>query len=136
MIADAVRGIFEGAVKPILDKWIPDAKDRLEAEQLFFSQSHQINLGQLEINRVEASSERIFVAGWRPAVGWVCAASFAYAVVGNDVLNWTLEMINAYTLRNLPMLPEPDTTLTFELLLVLLGVGTLRTYEKINGVAK
>lgn len=136
MISDAVKGFMEGAVKPILDKFIPDAQQRLEAENLIYTQAHAISLGQIEVNKIEAQSDKLFVAGWRPFIGWVCGASFAYAVIGNDVLNWVLQLAsNMGGLgHKLPDLPEPDVTLTFEILMALLGMGGLRTYEKMKGV--
>src|SRR5262245_54695630 len=134
VITEAVKGFFEGAVKPVLDKIIPDAQQRLEAEQLIFKQAPEISVGQIEINKIEAANPKTFVSGWRPFIGWVCGASFAYAVVGNDVLNWVMLVVSQFTGHVLPVLPEPDTTLTFEILMALLGMGGLRTYEKLKGV--
>jgi hypothetical protein len=74
-IKEAVEGFFKGTVKPVLDKFIPDAEKRLEAENMIFTQVHAIGMGQIEINKEEAKSSKLFVAGWRPAVGWICACS-------------------------------------------------------------
>lgn len=134
-IADAITGIFQGAVKPVLDKWVPDAKDRLEAEQLFFKHAHEINIAQIDVNKEEAKSEKLFVSGWRPFVGWVCAGSMAYAVVGHDLLNWIFAIVQLYTGTTVPVLPSPDTSILLELLFALLGLGGFRTFEKIKGVA-
>jgi hypothetical protein len=126
VIVDAVMGV----VRPLLDKWIPDAKDRLQAENMLVTNLHAINLAQIEVNKQEAASSSLFVAGWRPFVGWVCGASFAYAVILNDFFNWIAAV------RGLPAFPEPDTTLTLEILMGLLGMASLRSYEKYKGVAK
>lgn len=134
-IAEIVRGVFEGTVKPILDKWLPDAKDRMEAELMYYKQAHEINLAQIGVNKEEAVSASLFVSGWRPFVGWVCGGSFAYAVVGNDVLNFILKLLGLWLAHDIPVLPKPDLTLVFELLLGLLGLGAMRTYEKLNNVA-
>lgn len=136
MIVEAVEGIMKGVVKPILDKFIPDAKDRLEAELLITKQLHEVDLEQIEVNKAEATNANVFVSGWRPFIGWVCGASFAYAVIGNDLLNWMLAFQQGFTGHVTPALPEPDLTMTFELLLGMLGLGGYRTYEKIKGVAK
>lgn len=136
VISEAVEGIFKGVVKPLLDKWVPDAKDRLEAEQFFFKQAHEVNMAQIEVNKIEAQSSSLFVAGWRPLIGWVCGASFAYAVIGNDLANWSLQVAHQFTGKLVPVLPEPDVTLTFEILMAMLGLGGLRTYEKTKGIAK
>lgn len=133
MISEIVKGVFEGAVKPVLDKWIPDAKDRLEAEQLFFVQAQALNLAQIEVNKIEAANPDKFVSGWRPFIGWVCGAGFAYAVIVRDLLNWGFGIIALY--HPVPVLPSPDVTIMFEVLAGLLGLGGLRTYEKLRGVA-
>lgn len=132
MIADAVTGIFSGVVKPMLDKWLPDAQQRLEAEQFFFKQAHELNLAQIEVNKVEAQSENLFKSGWRPFVGWACAGSLAYSVVVRDILNWVLGIVSMYSDKVFPVLPNPDVSLMFELLLALLGFGGFRTYEKLK----
>lgn len=134
-IAEVVRGIFEGTVKPILDKILPDAQQRLEAELLFYKLSHEINLAQIGVNKEEANSASLFTSGWRPFVGWVCGGGFAYSIVGHDFLNFIIGVINIWTAHDIAPLPKPDLTLVFELLLGLLGLGGLRTYEKLNGVA-
>jgi hypothetical protein len=133
-VKEAVEGFFKGTVKPVLDKFIPDAEKRLEAENMIFTQVHAIGMGQIEINKEEAKSSKLFVAGWRPAVGWICAFNLGYAMLGNDILNWCLQMASVISGKSIPMLPEPDITLTLELLLGLLGLGGLRTYEKLKGV--
>lgn len=132
VISEAVSGMFSGVVKPLLDKWIPDADKRLEAEQFFFKQAHEINLGQIEVNKIEAQSDSLFKSGWRPFVGWACAGSLSYSVVVRDILNWAFAFASLYIDKPIPVLPNPDTTLMFELLLALLGFGGLRTYEKMK----
>lgn len=135
-IAEVASGVMSGIIKPLADKFIVDADKRLEAEQFAARQLQELNLAQIEVNKVEAASSNLFVSGWRPAVGWVCASSFFYAVIGNDILNWTLQMSVQITGKGVPLLPEPDATLTLELLFALLGLGGYRTYEKIRGVVK
>lgn len=135
MVVDAAKGIMEGIVKPILDKFVVDAAQRVEAEQFAAKQIQAVSEGQIEINKIEAASPRLFIAGWRPFVGWVCAGSFAYAMVGHAALNWLFALATMATGKPLPILPQPDVSLAFEMLLAMLGMGGLRTYEKIRGVA-
>jgi hypothetical protein len=135
-VADAVTGFFSGVVKPVLDKWIPDAKDRLDAEQAIFTGLQSINLAQLEVNKVEAASTSFFVSGWRPFIGWVCGVSFAYSVIGYTFLNWVLATYAVARGYVIPALPAPDTSMTMELLLAMLGLGGMRTYEKLKGLTK
>lgn len=136
MITEAISGFVQGAVKPILDKFVVDAKDRLEAENLILNSLIQSDRQQTELTKIEATHDSTFVSGWRPAVGWVCAASLAYAVIGYSFLNWVLLMVNGVTVTNVPELPKPDTTITLEILFAMLGLGGLRTYEKLKGVSK
>lgn len=134
MIADAIAGFMTGTVKPILDKFVPDAKDRLEAENLVLKALISSDTQQVELNKVEAANTSTFVSGWRPFIGWVCGASLAYAVIGYSFLNWLFLLVNGVTVADVPELPKPDTTITFEILMAMLGLGGLRTYEKLKGV--
>lgn len=136
VIAEVVKGLFDGVVKPALDKWIPDAKDRLEAENMVFKGLLTLDLGQLEVNKQEAAHANIFVAGWRPFIGWVCGASLAYAVIGFSFLNWILQLFTILSGHSVPVLPAPDTTITLEILFAMLGLGGMRTYEKLKNVAR
>lgn len=134
-IAEIVKGVFEGTVKPILDKFMTDASQRMEAELMFYKQAHEINLGQIEVNKIEAASTDKFVSRGRPFIVWVCGASFAYAMIVRDLLNWALAAITVFTDHPMPVLPSVDTTIMFDTLMALLGLGGFRTYEKIKGVA-
>lgn len=136
MIADAITGFFSGVIKPVLDKWIPDAKDRLEAEQFVMKGLMALDAAQIEVNKVEAAHSSIWVAGWRPALGWVCAASIGYAVIGYSFLMWISTAITMATGTFIPSPPVPDTTMTLDMVMVMLGVGGMRTYEKLKGLTK
>lgn len=134
-IVDAVSGVFSGVVKPILDKWIPDAKDRMEAELFFYKNAHEVVMAQNDVNKEEAKSSSIFVAGWRPWIGWVCGAALAYASIVYYLLQWTLDVLAILSGQALPPLPKPDLGITLEILAGMLGLGWFRTKEKMNGVA-
>jgi hypothetical protein len=81
---------------------------------------------QAEINKVEAGSSRLFVAGWRPMVGWICAAIMAY----NYIIRPLLGLI-----KSVPALPQMNFEEIAPVLMGLLGLGTMRTVEKIQGAA-
>ena len=136
MISEAISGFVKGTVQPILDKWIPDAKDRLEAEQAVMKGALALDLAQMEVNKVEAASASMFVAGARPFIMWVCGASLAYAVIGYTFLNWILAVVTTYSGHTFPVLPPVDTTVTLEILMGMLGLGGMRTYEKLKGLTK
>lgn len=134
-IVDAVSGIFAGVVKPILDKWIPDAEQRVQAEQLAMTQLQALTQGQQDINKEEAKSPSMFVSGWRPFIGWVCGTSLLYAAVGHYALTWVLDVTSIFTGQALPPLPKPDLGITLEILAGMLGLGGMRSWEKSQGVA-
>lgn len=89
--------------------------------------------GQLDIDKQEAASTSIWVAGWRPAVGWVCAAALAWEFVLKPFLVFGLVATHHPPMTPLPVL---DTaTLVAGLLAPLLGLGTMRSYEKVQGTS-
>ena len=126
---------MQGVVKPLLDKFIPDAEQRLQAEQFAAQNLQALTVGQQEINKVEAASPSMFVAGWRPFIGWTCGAALAYAAIVHYILQWILDVTSIFSGQSLPPLPKPDLGITLEILAGMLGLGGLRTYEKLNGVA-
>jgi len=87
--------------------------------------------GQLAVNAVEAASSSLFVAGWRPMVGWTCAAAFAYKFV---IAPFAVLILAAT--GNPIEIPTLDFTEMSTILLGMLGLGGLRTVEKIKGVAQ
>lgn len=85
--------------------------------------------GQLEVNRAEASNTSLFVAGWRPAIGWTCAAAFAWVFVLAPLVAYAAAL-GGYTHK----LPTLDISQLMPVLLGMLGLGGMRTLEKIKGV--
>ena len=79
-------------------------------------------LGQLQINKMEAQHKAIFVSGWRPFIGWICGFALAYNVIFSPILSIWYEM------------PDVDPSLLYPVLLGMLGLGAMRTGEKIQGV--
>ena len=86
--------------------------------------------GQLDINKVEAASTSVFVSGWRPFVGWVCGLGLGYVAIVEPMARFIATMVG-YT-GNFPVI---DTTITMQVLMGMLGMGGLRTLDKIKGVA-
>ena len=91
----------------------------------------QLLLGQINVNATEASHKSIFVAGWRPFVGWVCGFGLLYASVIEPLMRF-IATVNDYT-GTFPIL---DTTITMQVLLGMLGLGLMRTKEKEKGTHK
>ena len=86
--------------------------------------------GQLDINKSEAANPSLFGAGWRPAIGWVCGVACAWNWIGLPVVKVALA-VAGYKLA----LSPADITEMLPILMGMLGLGGLRTVEKINGVA-
>ncbi len=82
---------------------------------------------QTKINEVEAQHRSMFVAGWRPSVGWVCSLAFAYHFVAFPIIQTIYPDVD---------FPELDTEPLFTVLMGMLGLGGLRTFEKLKGKAK
>jgi len=130
----AIPAIIE-AGKLILDRLIPDKaaaeKAKGELELLAAQQEFQLALGQLQINIEEAKHPSIFVAGWRPAIGWICAAGLFYQFVGYNLLTWSLVLAES------PVRPPAlETEGLIGLVMALLGVAGLRSWDKAKGVAR
>jgi|TARA_A100001391_G_scaffold131007_1_gene90272 hypothetical protein len=125
-----------GPVTGLLDKFIPDAdeRNRLAHEIATMSErhAHELAKGQIEINKAEAAHKSIFVAGWRPATGWCCSI----ALFWHFVLQPLATFVIAYTGVEAPPLPAFDMDSLLTVLLGMLGLGGLRTAEKIKSVAR
>ena len=115
----------------VLDKFIPDPSEKAKAESELRSALLSWDQMQATVNAEEAKSASVFVAGWRPFVGWTCGASFALNVVILPLMNFVI-VANSGQAVVIPM----DTNLIMSTLFGMLGLGGLRTFEKIKGVAK
>lgn len=133
-------GILGDGVRKVLDSLFPDPAARaqaevelrkLEAEGTFEQKAAlQLQLAQAEINKAEAQAPDLFRGGWRPGAGWVCVGALAMHYVVGPAAAY----VGALVGHPLPPLPGIDSTL-MELLVALLGLGSLRTVERIKGKA-
>ena len=114
----------------VLDKFVPDPEAKAKAEAELRNSLQAWDKAQADVNAVEAASASVFVSGWRPFIGWVCGAALAYQYVGAPLIVWLA------TSAHVPLAPPPklDGSL-WELMFGMLGLGGLRTLEKIRGVA-
>jgi len=119
----------------LIDRLIPDKAEagrvKLEMETKLVEAANQVNLAQIENNKIEAGHRTIFVAGWRPFLGWVSGVGFAWAFVGQPIAVWIL----ALTGNTMPI-PPLDTAPLTEMVFAMLGLGGLRTFEKSRGLTK
>jgi hypothetical protein len=124
-----------GIGNKLIDHFFPDANQAAAAklELLKMQQSGDLAVmtGQLEINKIEAGSASLFVSGWRPFIGWVCGVSLTYAAIIEPVSRFIAKVVFSYTAE----FPVIDTTLTLQILLGLLGLAGMRSWEKKEGVA-
>jgi len=122
-----LSSLIEPATK-LLDKVIEDKdqKNALAHEIATMAERHAQELaqGQLEVNKVEAAHKSLFVAGWRPAIGWVCALGLFYNVILANIIGIWVDV------------PEIDTTLLVPVMMGMLGLGAMRSYEKVQGVSR
>jgi hypothetical protein len=123
-------------VKDVIGSFLPeDPKKRAEAERKIEAQLTEhlakIDLAQLDINKVEAASRSTFVAGWRPFIGWSCGVSLAWNYIAQPILVFTLAQTG-----HLVDLPALDMSQMMPVLMGMLGLGGLRTFEKYKSVSK
>jgi len=125
-----------GPVAGLLDKFIEDKdqKNKLAHEIATMSEKHAQELakGQLEVNKAEASHRSAWVAGWRPFIGWVCGVALAWHFVLSPVIIFLAAWFNVV----LPTLPTFDMGSLMTVLMGMLGLGGLRTFEKSKGLTK
>ena len=127
--------------KGLIDRLFPDPAAAQAAKIELFKMQQNGELAQLAsdtdlakaqigVNAVEAANGNVFVAGWRPFIGWTCGAAFAYKFVLAPA------MLFALTAYGHPIeLPVLDISDLLPVLLGMLGLGALRTIEKVKGVA-
>lgn len=116
----------------ILDKIFPNAEDAAKAKLELLKLEQEGAFKQIALNQAEATNSSVFVASWRPFVGWTCGMIFAYTYL----LQPLAIFIFTYLGHPVPALPQLETGEIMTVLLGMLGLGGLRTFEKIKGVTK
>ena len=128
-------GSLVGPVSGLLDKFIEDkdVKNKLAHDLSTMAERHAQELakGQMEINKTEAAHKSLFVAGWRPAIGWICALGMASNFLVIPITNFVLALTGSAI-----VVPLLDTGEMMPVLMGMLGLGAMRTYEKKQGVQR
>jgi hypothetical protein len=104
-------------------------KMQLEIENRKLDQA--VDMAQIEVNKIEAASSSMWTSGWRPFIGWGCGAAFIYSAMLEPIARFVAQVGFDYT----GTFPQIDTNLTMQVLLGLLGLSGMRSYEKSKGVA-
>ena len=115
--------VVAGIIDKVADKIDDFTLDKEEKAQLI----QEINKAQIEVNKVEANSNSLFVAGWRPFVGWTCGIAICYHFVLQPFLVFLL-----YSSGYQMDLPVFDMTTLTTILLGMLGLGGMRSFEKVK----
>jgi hypothetical protein len=118
-------------ISNILDKFVADKDLKQKLEHELKTELHRANMAQIEVNKEEAKHRTIFVAGWRPFTGWVCATALDYHFIIEPVLVFFLTLY-AVDIQ----LPQFDMGSLLTVLMGMLGLGGLRTYEKKQGLTQ
>lgn len=120
ILGDLIKPITNVIGEVVVDK-DKKAEINLELQKLIDQADkryHEEMMGQIEVNKVEAVHPSIFVAGWRPYIGWGCGTAFLYSTVISPVFGT----------------PPADIAFVQTVLMAMLGVGAMRSYEKVKGV--
>ena len=115
----------------LLDKLFPDPTARAQAQVQLLKLEQSGELAQIAVNQEEAKNENIFVSGWRPFIGWVCGVAFAYHFIALPVLE-SVATAMGYTI----VMPVFDMQELSTVLMGMLGLGSLRTVEKMSDKAQ
>ena len=118
-------------ISNILDKFVADKDLKHKLEHELKTELHRANMAQIEVNKEEAKHRTVFVAGWRPFTGWVCATALAYHFILEPIIVFILAF---YSIQL--TLPQFDMGSLLTVLMGMLGLGGLRTYEKKQGLTK
>ena len=134
MLASLIPGLVP-LVGDVLDRFFPDKEKAAQAKREIESQltDHlaKIDLAQLQVNKEEAKSRNVFIAGWRPFVGWTCGLALCWTYILQPIAQFVLAQTG-----NLIDLPALDMSTMMPVLLGMLGLGGLRSFEKFKKVTK
>ena len=119
-LAGGIRSAITGEMPP---------KERAQLERMAIEADKLSQKAQAEINKIEAQHKSLFVAGWRPFIGWVCGSALAFNFVLNPLITWMSEIFAKDVTP-----PVLDMGELYPLVLALLGLGAYRSYEKVRKV--
>ncbi len=134
ILGDLLKPLIAPAVEKVLDL-IPNANERARAkeelERTVLKAANDAALAQIRVNEAEAGHASIFVAGWRPFIGWVCGLGLAWAFIGHPLFVWGVSL-SGITMQP----PGLQTEALISLVMAMLGMAGWRTLDKINGASR
>ena len=130
ILTAGIGGIIESVGK-VADSLYTSDEERAKAELDAYKAESDRMQGQVDINKEEAKSSSVWVAGARPFIMWVCGLAFAYATIVEPVLRFAAQVWFGYR----GAFPVIDTELTIQILFGILGLGAMRSYDKKSGTA-
>ena len=126
-----------------LDALFTSKEEKLTHEQIMERIKQQPSALQVAVNQTEAQHRTVFVAGWRPFVGWVCGTGLAYHFIIRDLLGWALSVwspvirdVEGILISGTIPPPPLDMAQLITLLIGMLGIGAYRSYDKRQGTSK
>lgn len=133
ILGDTIKGVFG-----VIDDLHTSGEEKANAKFRITQLAAAADIAQIEVNREEAKSGLLFVSGWRPFIGWVCGLALGWTYLGSPIVNSVAFYIASFTGKviDLSQLPVFDLSTMMPVLLGMLGLGSLRTYEKVSGAAR
>lgn len=122
-------GEMANGVAGAIDRFVETKEEKAAAELLLMKVQQEPDKWQIEINKIEAGHRTIFVAGWRPFIGWVCGVGIAWHFIARHIADMIIQLGGKTV--NLPIIESGEL---ISLALAMLGMGALRSYEKKNGL--
>lgn len=126
LVGGSVGEMADGVANAI-DRFVETDEEKKAAELLLIKMQQNPGKWQLEVNKIEAGHRSLFVAGWRPSIGWICAGALAWGWVIAPILQFF------YPDQKMPAIEVGEA---ISLIMAMLGMGALRTYEKRNNLVK
>ncbi|MEQ8220318.1 MAG: 3TM-type holin [Arenibacter sp.] len=130
---NSILGIFGALVssEKFMDLFKGKEAKLQEFQIALIKEMQNANIHQIELNKVEAQNKSLFVSGWRPFVGWVCASALAYQFILRDFIFYVLDVVGVMV----EPLPQIELSQLISILFAMLGMSGYRTYEKVKKIS-
>jgi len=129
---DAIAGLGD-KLFGVVDQLVTDKDQAARLKHELHQTLARLNLAQMAVNAEEAKHSSLFVAGWRPFIGWVCGVALGWEYIGAPVGEWALTLAGLELTYTMPRVPSDAL---MEVVMAMLGMAGLRTYEKRAGIAR